>query len=68
MQTLMHYSIEPRDVIFVNNARFLPFAKNTGKSLGKSISKKLRRIYSQKLPDHAKKFATASMKGSSKNS
>ena len=38
---MMHYSIEPKDRIFVKGYRFLSFAKNIGKMLGKNISKNL---------------------------
>ena len=34
-----HYSIHPRDLIFVKRYGFLSFAKNMGKNLGKNISK-----------------------------
>ena len=38
------------------------FAKNMGKNIGKNISKDLSDKYSQKLFDHAKKFATEHLK------
>ena len=34
-----HYSIHPRDLIFVKSYGFLSFAKNMGKNLGKNINK-----------------------------
>ena len=43
----MHYSIEPKDQIYVKSCEFLSFANNYGKSLSNK--------YSQKLPDSAKK-------------
>ena len=36
-----HYSVQPRDRIFVKSYGFLSFAKNMGKSFGKNTSKKL---------------------------
>ena len=36
-----------------------------GKNIGRNISKNLRRKYSQKLLDHAKKSATDALKTSS---
>ena len=42
----MHYSIEPRDIIFVKGYGFLSFAKNMSKNIGKVISKDLSRKYS----------------------
>ena len=38
---MMHYSIEPKDRIFVKVHTFLSFAENIGKMLGKNISKNL---------------------------
>ena len=52
---MMHYSIEPKDRIFVKGYKFLSFAKNIGKMLGKNISKNLSEKYGQKLLDHDKK-------------
>ena len=61
----MHYSVHPRDRIFVKGYEFLSFAKNMGKNIGKNISKSLNGKYSpglldmhQKLLDHAKQFPT----------
>ena len=42
---MIHYSAQPRDQIFVNNYRFLSFAKNMGKNIGKNISKNLSDKY-----------------------
>ena len=36
---MTRYSVQPRDRIFVKGYEFLFFAKITGKSIGKSISK-----------------------------
>ena len=54
----MCYSIEPKDLRYLNSYGFLSFAKN----VGKNISSK----YSQKLVDSAKKSATDAIKTSSK--
>ena len=69
----MHYSVQPRDRIFVKGYGFLSFAKNMAKNIGTNISKNLRGKYGsgmlavrQKLLDHAKKSATDSLKTSSK--
>ena len=60
------YSVQPRDQIFVKGYGFLSSAKNMVKNIGKSISKNLSGIYSQKLLDHAKQSATDALKNSSK--
>ena len=52
------FSIESRDRIFVKGSRFLPFVKNIGK--------KLSRKYSKKQLDHAKNYATDTIKATSK--
>ena len=62
----MRYSVQPRDRIFVKCYRFLSFAKNTGTSIVKNISKSLSSKYFQKLLDHAKQSATDSFKTTSK--
>ena len=54
----MHYSIKPRDRIYVIGYGFLSFAKN----IGKNMSSK----YSQKLLDSAKKSTTDVIKTASK--
>ena len=36
---MMHYSVQPKDEIFVKGYGFLTFAKNMGKNIGKNISK-----------------------------
>ena len=52
----MHYSVKPRDRIFVKGYWFLSFAKKMGKHVGgKSISKSLSGKYSWKLLDHVLK-------------
>ena len=37
---MQRLSIEPRDCIFVEGYRFLSFAKNMGKSVGKNLCSK----------------------------
>ena len=67
---MIGYSVQPRDQIFLKSYGFLSFAKNVGKNIGKNRSKNknknLSGKYSQKLLDHAKKFATDALKTSSK--
>ena len=62
---MMHYSIEPRDRIFVKVYGLLSFAKNMGKELGKNISKYVSEKYSLKLLDLAKQTATDTLKTAS---
>ena len=50
----MHYSIEPRDRVFVKDYIFLSLAENMGKNIGKNVSQNLSSKYSQKLLGHAK--------------
>ena len=45
---------------------FLPFAKNMGNNIGKSISKSLNSKHCQKLLDHTKKSSTDPVKAGSK--
>ena len=40
---MTHYSIEPKDQIFVKSHGYLCFAKNMNKNIGKNISKTLSR-------------------------
>ena len=54
----MHYSIKPRERIYVKVYGFLSFAKNIGKNLSNT--------YGQKLVDTAKKSATDALKTASK--
>ena len=63
----MHYSVQPRDRIFVKGYRFLSFAKNMCKNIGKNIGKTLNRKYSKKHVDHATKSAADPLKTSSKS-
>ena len=63
---MTHYSVHPRDWIFVIGYAFLSFAKNMGRNIGKNISKNSSSKYSQKLLDHAKKSATDALKTASK--
>ena len=59
---MMHYSVQPRDRIFVKSDGFFSFAKNMGKSFAKNVSKSLSGKYSQKLLDYAEKSATDALK------
>ena len=36
----MHYSVKPRDRIFVKDCRFLSFAKNMSKNISKNVGGK----------------------------
>ena len=54
----MHYSIEPRDQIYVKGYEFLTFATN----ICKNVSNK----YNQKLPDSAKMSTRDAIKLASK--
>ena len=70
---MMHYSVQPRDQIFVKGYGSLSFAKNMGRNIGRNLTKNLSGKYSQKLLDHTKKSATDPLKtiikkSSSKNS
>ena len=44
----MHFSVQPKDRIFVNDYGFLSFANNIDKKLGININKILSGKYSQK--------------------
>ena len=59
----MHYSVQPRDGIFVKGYGFLTFAKN----IGKNISQNLICRYNQKHLYHAKQSATDVLKAASKS-
>ena len=61
----MHYSIEPRDRIYVKGYGFLSFAKNIGTHATK-VAKSMNNKYSQKRLDSAKKSATNAIKTASK--
>ena len=54
----MRYSIEPRDIIYVNGYGFLTFAKNMGRDANK-VAKGLSNKYGQKPLDSGKKSAEA---------
>ena len=43
---MTHYSVQPRDRIFVKGYGFLSFAKNMSKKISKNISKSLVDKYS----------------------
>ena len=62
----MHYSVQPRDRIFVKRLWFLSFAKTMGKDNGIILSKKWSGKNSEKLLDHAKQSATDAFKTASK--
>ena len=61
----MHYSVTPRNGIFVKDCGFLSFTKNMGENIGKITSRNLSGKYSQKLLDHVKKSATDPFKTAS---
>ena len=63
---MIRYSVQTRDQIFVKGYVFFSFAKNISKNIDKNISKNLSGMYSQKLLDHAKQFATDARKTTSK--
>ena len=63
---MVHYSVQPRERIFVKGYGFLSFAKNMGKNIGKNRGKNLSGKYSQTHFDHAKKSAADAIKTSSK--
>ena len=46
---MTRYSVQPRNRIFVKGYGFLSFVKNTGKDIGKNISKGLGSKYRQKI-------------------
>ena len=43
---MTHYSVQPRDQIFIKSYGFLSFARNMAKNVGKNISKNLSSKYS----------------------
>ena len=55
---MMHYSVQPKDRIFVKGYGFSSSSKNMGRNIGKNISKNLSGKYSLKLLDCAKPSAT----------
>ena len=58
----MRDSTEPKDQVFVKGYRFLPFAENMSKNIGKNASKNLTGKCSQKLLDHPEQSATDALK------
>ena len=64
---MTHYSVQPRNWIFVKGYEFLSFFKKMSKSIGKNISKNVSIKYGQELLDHAKKSATIALKAASEN-
>ena len=63
---MMHYSVQPRDRIFVKGCWFLSFVKNMAKNIDKNISKNLSGECSQTLLGHIKRSATGAPKTASK--
>ena len=55
------YSVQTKDRIFAKCYRFLSFAINVDKNVGKNRSKNLSSKYSQNSLDHAKQLATDTM-------
>ena len=53
----MHYSVQPRNLIFVKDCKFLACAKNMGSNIGKNMSKNVNSKYRQKPLDNAKKIS-----------
>ena len=62
---MMRYWVQPRNWIFVKGYGFLPFAKKTGKNIGKNATKSLSGKYRHKLLDYAKQSATDALKTTS---
>ena len=60
----MHYSVQPRDRIFVKGYGFLSFAKSMSKNIGKTISKRVSGKYSQERLDHARQSLADRLKTS----
>ena len=61
---MTRYSVQPRDRIFVKRYGFLCLARNVGRSMSKTLSS----IYSEKLLDHAKFLIIQSAKDALGNS
>ena len=61
----MHYSIEPRDRIYVKSYGFLSFATDIGKH-ATEVAKNMSNKYSQKLLDNATKSTADAIKTNSK--
>ena len=57
----MHYSVQPRDQIFVTSYGFLSFVKNMGKNVGKNTTKNFSGKYSHRFLNHAKQSAIYSV-------
>ena len=45
---MIHYSVQPRDQVFVKGYGFLSFAMNMSKNIGQNASKNLSSKYSQR--------------------
>ena len=63
---MTHYSVQSKNVVFVKDYGFLPFAKDIAENIGKNIIENLSNKYSQKRLDHAKQSATDALKTVSK--
>ena len=63
---MMHYLVQPRDIIFEKGYRFLSFAKNMDKNINKNLSRNLSNKFSQKLLDLAEQSVTGVLKTTSK--
>ena len=63
---MTHYSVQPRDQIFVKGYGLLSFAKSMGKTVSKIISKNLSSKCCQELLDDAKQSVTDALKTASK--
>ena len=62
----MHYSVQPRDQIFVKGYGILSFTENMGKNTAKNLYKNLSGLYSQKILGHVKRYTTDALKTTSK--
>ena len=60
------YLVQPRDRIFVKGYGFLSFSRNMDKNVSKNTSKNLISRYSQKILDHAKRYAVDALRIASK--
>ena len=62
---MIHYSVQPRDQIFVKCYGFFSFTENMGKNIGNNVIKNLSHKNSHKLLDHAKHYAADAFKTNS---
>ena len=64
---MTHYSVQPKEEVFVKGYGFLSFTKKMGKNIDKKIiSKNVSGKYSLKLLDHVKQSAIGASKTSLK--